>query len=109
MAYASIYKGIIFVEGEDPTAQLLGEIEYKKNFTYNSQIQGLDCVKDQLVDKTVALGGNAVLYFKYGQKSVGWFRASLLSLDDNIKWYGSGVAAILPEERIKEFLESKKR
>lgn len=109
MAYTTIYKGIVFVEGAEPVAQLLGEVEYKKNFTYNSQLQGLDCVKDQLVDKTLALGGNAVLHFKYGQKSSGWFKASLLSLDDNIKWYGSGVAAILPEDRINEILESKKR
>ena len=105
MAYTSIYKGIFFIEGAEPTATMFENVEYKKVCTFNSQIQTLDCVKDQLVEKTLMLGGNAVVNFKYGQKSSGWFKSSLFSLDDNIKWYGSGCAAILPEERINELLE----
>ena len=104
MAYTSLYKDIIFIEGDEPTAQILGQVEYKKLFSYNAQIKTLDCVKDQLVEKTVALGGNAVIQFKYGQKSSGWFKSSLLALDDNIKWYGNGVAAILPEETRNKIL-----
>ena len=105
MAYVSVYKGIIFIEGYEPTAKPLGKIEYKKLFSYNAQTQTLDCVKEQLIEKTMALGGNAVVDFQYGQKSSGWFKSCLLSLDDNIKWYGSGTAAIIPEDRIKELLE----
>ena len=105
MAYTSIHKGIIFIEGSEQSAEILGPIEYKKLFSFNAQIQTIDCVKDQLVEKTVALGGNAVVDFKYGQKSSGWFKSSLFSLDDNIKWYGSGLAAIIPEEIKNKILE----
>ena len=110
MAYTSIYKGVIFIEGYEPTARVLGNIEYNKKFSYNAQLRNLDSVKDQLADKTLAMGGNAVINFTYGQKSSGWFKSILLALDDNIKWYGSGTAAILPEEKrlsIIEKLESK--
>lgn len=105
MAYATFYKGILFIEGIELSAQILGKIEYKKNFSYNSQSKTLNCVKDQLVEKTIALGGNAVIDFQYGQKTSGWFKSLLLNYDDNIKWFGNGVAAIIPEERKNEILE----
>ena len=105
MAYTFIYKGIIFVEGFEPSAEILMDIEYKKLFSFNAQVRTLDCVKDQLVEQTIALGGNAVINFKYGQKSSGWFKSSLFSLDDNIKWYGSGTAAIIPEFVKNKILE----
>lgn len=105
MGYIAVYKEIIFIEGEEPLAKELEKIEYKKRFSFNSQIKTLDCVKDQLAEQAIKLGGNAVVKFKYGQKSYGWFRASLCSIDDNIKWYGNGVVAIIPEERKKEILE----
>lgn len=107
MAYKTIYKGIIFIEGDEPSAVILGDVEYKKKFSYNAQLKTLDCVKDQLVEQTIALGGNAVVNFKYGQKSAGWFKSSLLSLDDNIKWYGSGKAAIVHEENYESFKKAK--
>ena len=105
MVYTSIYKGIIFVEGNEPSAKTLGAVEYKHFLSYNSQLKSLDSVKDQLVERTLALGGNAVLNFTYGQKSFGWFKAALCSLDDNIQWYGSGVAAIIPPARINEIMQ----
>lgn len=105
MGYTTLYKGFIFIEGNEPTAKLLGQVEYKKAFSYNAQLKNLDCVKEQLMEKAKAIGGNAVVNFTYGQKSSGWFKSSLLSLDDNIKWYGSGTAAILPPDKIAEILE----
>ena len=105
MAYTSIYKGVIFIEGAEQTAEILGQVEYKKLFSFNSQIQTLDCVKDQLIEQTLALGGNAIIDFKYGQKSSGWFESFLFNLDDNIKWYGSGLAVILPEETRNKIFE----
>ena len=108
MAYISVYKGFIFIEGSEPSARLLGKVEYKKNFSFNSQIQTIDSVKEQLLQKAYAMGGNAVVEFKYGQKSSGWFKSSLFSLDDNIKWYGDGIAAILPQDKVKEILGAAK-
>lgn len=96
MAYMSMYKGIVFIEGREPSATILGDVEYKKLFSFNSQIQTLNDVKDQLVEQVIALGGNAVVDFIYGQKSSGWFTSSLFGLDDNIKWYGRGKAASVP-------------
>ena len=107
MAYTTVYKGFIFIEGGEPTARVLEKIEYKKSFSYNTQLKGLDVVKDQLVEKASALGANAIIEFKYGQKSSGWFRSALLSLDDNIKWYGDGYAAILPDFRVEEIMKQK--
>ena len=105
MVYVSIYKGILFVEGYEGSAKILGKIAYQKQFTYNSQIQTLECVKDQLVQRTLELGGNAVVNFQYGQKSSSCCGSFLCSLDDNVRWYGDGLAAIIPEERKQEMLD----
>ncbi len=40
-----------------------------------------------------AKGGNALVGFTYGQRSVGFFR-SFVSRDDQV-WYGAGEAAIV--------------
>ena len=105
MAYKSFYKGFLFIEGYEPTANILGKVEYKKIFSYGAQDKTINCVKDQLLEKARSMGANAVVEFQYGQKSSGWFKSSLLGLDDNIKWYGSGMAAIIPEERINAFIQ----
>jgi hypothetical protein len=104
MVYVSLYKGILFFEGYEASAITLEPIEYKKRCTFNAQLKTLDCVKEQLMEKTIALGGNAVVNFKYGQKSVGWFKSTFFNLDDDVRWYGSGVAAIIPEETRMEIL-----
>ena len=93
MTYASIYKGIIFIEGQEPTAKHLGVIEFKKRLQIHSQLKTLDIVKDQLIEKNLALGGNAIIDFKYGQKTDGAF------------WYGSGISAIIPEETKNKIIE----
>lgn len=92
MSYVSIYKGILFIERTIESATTLKKIEYKKFSSYNAQIQTLDCVKDQLAEKTISLGGNAVINFTYGQKSCDWFKSMLLCPDGNVKWFGSGFS-----------------
>ena len=104
MAYTFLYKGYIFIEGDEPTATRLGTVEYKKGHTFNSQLSSIDVVKEQLLEKTLAMGGNAVIDFKYGQKSSGWLSGLLFSLDDDVKWYGTGTAAILPPETVNRIL-----
>lgn len=106
MAYKSVYKGIIFIEGQEEFIQNFGPVEYKKGASlYNNQLKNLDDVKDQLAEKTRALGGNAVIYFKYGQKSTSWLRSLFLSLDDNVNWYGDGQAVLLSVDKYKEIIE----
>lgn len=108
MAYTSIHKGIAFIEGDEPNARKIGIVEYQKEGFYNQQLKDLDVVKDQLAKKAAAMGCNAVINFTYGQKSTSWFRALLLTYDDNINWYGSGTAAIISKERFAQIAASKK-
>ena len=108
MAYTSVHKGVVFIEGNEPDARIIGKVEYKKDGLYNQQLKNLDCVKEQLADKTISMGGNAVMAFEYGQKSTNWLRSMCLRLDDNINWYGSGIAIALSQERLAELLSAQK-
>ncbi len=107
MAYTSVYNGIIFIEGEEPGARILGTVEFQKEGFYNQQLKDLTMVKNQLANKAISMGGNAIKNFTYGQKSTSWFRSLLLSYDDNINWYGSGVVISLSPERREELLSVK--
>ena len=107
MAYKTVFEGVVFVEGDEPYVQSLGPVRYVKDGFYNQQLKNLDMVKHQMADKAKKLGANAIVGFKYGQKSAGWFRAALLSLDDNINWYGEGVAVRIDETRYNEILKEK--
>lgn len=105
MAYSSFFEGVIFVEGECEYIAAKGKVEYKKDSFYNQQLKNLDAVKHQLAEKAKKLGANAVLDFKYGQKSASAFRSFLLGYDDNVNWYGSGKAVVISEEKVQEILE----
>ena len=93
--YASIYNGIIFVEGNIPCEKELGYLSYGKESITNTQLKSLDDVKLQLSQKAKQMGANAIINFEYGQKSMSWFKSLLLSFDDNIDWYGKGIAVVL--------------
>lgn len=108
MAYISIYKGIAFIEGDEPNAKKLRRVEYVKDGFYNQQLKDLDAVKDQLAQKARAMGANAIMDFTYGQKSTSWFRSMLLAFDDNVNWYGSGTAIVVSPERMEEIIASKR-
>ena len=105
MAYCSVYEDIIFVEGETDYLELKGEIEYKKDSFYNQQLKSLYNIKHQFAENAKATGANAVIRFKYGQKSMSWFKSALLAFDDNVKWYGTGVLAVISEEEKIRILE----
>jgi hypothetical protein len=57
----------------------------------SGQLRSLDGVKRFMVAKVRADSGNAVIDFRYGQRSVG-FLASLFNRDD-VVWYGEGTIA----------------
>ncbi|MBQ3116082.1 MAG: hypothetical protein IJC07_03540 [Clostridia bacterium] len=105
MVYYSIFEDVIFVEGEIPFERSLGTVEYKKKGIINEQFKNLDNVKYQLAVKAKEVGANAVIKFKYGQKNTSWFRAMILSIDDNVNWFGSGEAVLLSQEQYQEILE----
>jgi len=96
MAYTSIYKNIVFIEGEHSSAQKVIKVKSRKCWI-GAQLKNLDNIKDTLAAKARAAGCNAVIDFKYGQ------RARLLAIDD-VAFYGSGTAAILPDDEYQELL-----
>lgn len=98
MAYTSIHNNILFIEGSEQSATILGQIKYKSKLL-NAQLKSLEAVKDQLAEKAISMGGNAVIDFNYGQKENCWFW-------DSVRWYGNGQAAIIPENRWKEIVEN---
>ena len=95
--YFSKYKGIHFVEGIPASAKIIREISTEINELFSgSQLKSLDDVKERMVDIVKQSGGNAVINFKYGQKSSFW--KSIFALD-NVYWFASGkIAKIDPNE-----------
>ena len=104
MAYKSYLDGIIFIEGGMKNAHQLGPIKYVKDGFYNQQLKNLNDIKKQLVSKAKSMGANAIIDFKYGQKSTSAFRSMLLTLDDNINWYAEGTAAVLDPETYNDLV-----
>lgn len=93
--YTTLHDGIRFVEGRPDDARILGPVEVSIGGALTSaQLKSLDDVKQLLVERAKAAGGNAVVCFRYGQRSVGFWE-SLFHRDD-VGWYGSGLIAVLP-------------
>jgi len=97
--YSTEYKGVWFVEGNAEGAHLIEPIKVTINgLLVQNQLKTLDDVKDKMVAKVRAKNGNAVLCFKYGQRSTFW--RSIVGMDD-VHWYASGVIAIIPDPKPK--------
>jgi hypothetical protein len=92
--YTTIFDGIKFVEGRPPAVRVLRPIRVEIGGAITSaQIKNLDDVKRRMAQKVREHRGNAVVDFKYGQRSVGFWR-SLIDRDD-VSWYGEGTVAFL--------------
>jgi len=104
MAYKSFLDGVIFVEGGMKGASQLAHISYDKEAFYHQQLKNLTDIKKQLAGKAKQLGANAVIDFKYGQKSTTALRSMFLAFDDNVNWYAEGVAALLDEDTYREIV-----
>ncbi len=59
----------------------------------SAQLKDLDDVERIMAEKARNAGGNAIVDFKYGQRSVGFVR-SLFQRDD-VNWYGEGKIAVV--------------
>lgn len=104
--YITVYKDIVFIEGTHPDAKILNHVSVTiKGAFINTQLKTLDNVKDKIVSKTVGTPANAIIQFKYGQKST--FLGSLVNRDDII-WYGEGSLAVLPANVYNQYLNEKK-
>lgn len=105
MAYCSTYEDIIFIEGENDFIEDKGGVEYKKDSFFNQQLKTLYNVKHQFAEKAKAVGANAIIRFKYGQKETKWYKAIWLASDDDIKWYATGEMVVISEEEKERILE----
>lgn len=91
--YESNFEGIRFIEGR-PAARVIEPVRVELGGVFrSSQLKTLDDVKRAMADRVRAQGGNAVIDFKYGQRSVGILR-SIFQRDD-VSWYGEGVIAFV--------------
>ncbi|MBX6315525.1 MAG: hypothetical protein IRY99_21825 [Isosphaeraceae bacterium] len=92
--YETVFDGIRFIEGRPAKARVIEPVRIELGGVIrSSQLKNLDDVKRAMADRARARGGNAVIDFKYGQRSVGILR-SLFQRDD-VNWYGEGVIAVV--------------
>lgn len=89
--YSAEFQGIYFVEGSPPGAQRMSPVSTELNGLFSqNQLKSLDDVKSRLCAIVRERGGNAVIDFKYGQRSTFW--KGLIGMDD-VHWYASGMVA----------------
>ena len=92
--YITVFEGIKFVEGCPPKARVIRPIRVEiGGVLISAQLKNLDDVKRLMARQAKESGGNAVVDFKYGQRSVGFWR-SLIDRDD-VHWYGDGKIAFV--------------
>lgn len=96
----SEYNGIYFVEGSTPAAKRSLEINTELNqFFSQNQLKTLDDLKARMAQEAATAGCNAVVDFKYGQRSS--FFKSIFGMDD-VLWFGTGCLAVIdPNELIQ--------
>ncbi len=97
MAYKSLYKDIIFIEGPFPSANSIGDVEADLSFVFGAQLKSLRDIKDVLAKKALLKGANAVINFTYGQKSR-W-----LAIDD-VAFWGKGILAVISDSEYDELV-----
>jgi hypothetical protein len=89
---ATVFDGVFFYEDFPPAVARGPEVSTSIGGVFrNAQLASLKDVKAQLASECKKQGYNAVVGFKYGQRSSG-FLASIFSRDD-VTWYGSGHLA----------------
>jgi hypothetical protein len=91
--YTTVLDGITFVERCPRFAKVIKPIRVEiGGILTSAQSKNLDDLKRLMAQQVRAAGGNAVIDFKYGQRSVG-FWASKFDRDD-VQWYGEGKIAV---------------
>ncbi|WP_145276098.1 hypothetical protein [Tautonia plasticadhaerens] len=93
--YESTYDGIRFIEGKPNVSRVIGPVRVELGgLVSSSQLMNLDDVKRTMAVRVKDRGGNAVINFTYGQKSVGFLKS--LFLRDDVNWFGEGQIALIP-------------
>jgi hypothetical protein len=86
--------GIFFTEAPAPPGtRVLAPIAVRKK----RQNWDLARIKISMATEAARLGANAVVSFRYGQRSHKWYELMLPRWDTE-GWYGEGEAAVLPSD-----------
>ena len=106
--YNTEMDGIIFVEGRFPEeARMIRPISVKIHGVLSqAQLKSLNDVKKAMASQARGMGGNAIVEFKYGQRST--FLTTLLGIDD-VSWYGEGVLCEIPHGAYSRLLANCQR
>ena len=92
------FEGVFFVEETVPNAKFVHHAVVKLHGLFTqAQLKNLNDVKHRLSAMVKAKGANAIINFKYGQKSSFW--TTLVGVD-NVNWYGEGDIVVLSESDI---------
>jgi hypothetical protein len=71
--YETVFEGIRFIEGRPEGARVIAPVRVELGGVIRSaQLKNLDDVKRAMAGRARARGGNEVIDFKYGQRSVGF-------------------------------------
>lgn len=91
----TVQDGISFYEGMPDNCEPIDsvKVEIGGMLITQAQLKTLKDVKRELAARATRAGGNAIVNFQYGQRSVGFWR-SILQLDD-VNWFGTGTIAIV--------------
>lgn len=96
----TVTDGVAFIEENVPSARLIQGIETSMDsFFRQTQLKSIESLKQAMARRAIALGGNCIICFEYGQKQSSFWK-SLLSLDD-IYWQGKGIVAIVNPDDIE--------
>jgi hypothetical protein len=92
--YETTTDGVRFFEGRPKDARIIEPIKCELGGVFRqAQLKNLSDLKREMARIAAAKGGNAVVDFKYGQRTVGFWR-SIFQLDD-VNWYGEGWVAVV--------------
>jgi hypothetical protein len=98
--YYAEFQGIYFIEGAPAGAQRLSPVSTELNGLFaQNHLKSLDDVKLRLCTIVRERGGNAVIDFKYGQRSTFW--KGLVGMDD-VHWHASGMVARVDPESLRK-------
>ncbi len=97
MAYTTVFEGVVFIEGGHNSAKIIKNIKVDLGCSFGAQLKNLTDMKREIAARVKNEGGNCLVDFQYGQRSR-W-----LAIDD-VSFWGTGVAAVLPEDSYNEII-----
>jgi len=88
MAFVTVHRGIVFIEGDHPRAVKRYSAETRVG-GFGAQLRNLNDLKEQMAQIAYNNGCNCVVNFTYGQRS------KVIAIDD-VAYVGNGFYAVLP-------------